>query len=52
MSEQTTRPKVPEGRTEYYVTRQKKPTKKGYVGYDIIWEPMQKVSEYKTPKRP
>ena len=53
MSDQPkSRPKVPEGRTRYLTTRQKEPTDKGYVGYDTIWEPMQKVAEYSTPKKP
>ena len=47
-----TRPKVPDGKARYYVTKQKAPTETGYVGYDIIWEPMQKEQEYQTPKRP
>ena len=47
-----TRPKVPEGRTSYLVTRQKEPNEKGYVGYDTIWESFQKEAEYQTPKRP
>ena len=46
------RPKVPEGKTRFVTTKQKKPTKQGFVGYDTIWEPMQKVAEYKTPKKP
>ena len=46
MSEQPkTRPQVPEGRTRFLITRQKAPTDKGYVGYDTIWEPWQKVAE-------
>ena len=53
MSEQPkTRPQVPEGRTRFLITRQKAPTDKGYVGYDTIWEPWQKVAEYTTPKKP
>jgi hypothetical protein len=53
MSEQAqTRPKVPEGKSKYLTTRQMKPNKKGYVGYDTIWEPMQKEIDYVTPKRP
>lgn len=47
-----TRPKVPEGQTRYVKTRQKEPNEKGYVGYETIWEPMQKEVEYVTPKRP
>lgn len=48
----STRPKVPEGKTAMLTTRQKEPNEKGYVGYDTIWEPMQKEVEYKTPKKP
>ena len=47
-----TRPKVPEGHSEYLLTRQKEPNEKGYVGYDTIWESFQKEVEYTTPKRP
>ncbi|VAW02420.1 hypothetical protein MNBD_ALPHA08-2444 [hydrothermal vent metagenome] len=46
------RPKVPEGKSRQLTTRQMKPTKQGFVGYETIWEPMQKVAKYKTPKRP
>ena len=53
MSGQTaTRPKVPEGKTALLTTRQKKATKKGYVGYDTIWEPFHTEVEYTTPKAP
>lgn len=53
MSEQpNTRPKVPEGKTRYLITRQKEPNEKGYVGFDTIWESFQKEVEYTTPKRP
>ncbi|MGD2082128.1 MAG: hypothetical protein PVF91_04130 [Chromatiales bacterium] len=47
-----TRPKVPEGKTRYLITRQKKPNEKGFVGYDTIWESFQKEKPYSTPKRP
>lgn len=47
-----TRPKVPEGKTAFYNTRQKEPNEKGFVGYDVIWVPLQKEVEYQTPKRP
>jgi hypothetical protein len=43
---------VPEGKSRYFRTRQKKPTDKGFVGYETIWEPFQKEAEYQTPKRP
>ncbi len=53
MSEQaTTRPKVPEGKTRYLITRQKEPNEMGYVGYDTIWESFQKVRDYQIPKKP
>ncbi len=47
-----TRPKVPEGKSRFLLTRQKAPTETGYVGYDTIWDSFQKVAEYTTPKRP
>jgi len=47
-----TRPKVPEGKTRFLITRQKEPNEKGFVGYETIWEPFQKVVEYTTPKKP
>ena len=52
MSEQKPVTKVPEGKTRFYTTRQKAPTEKGYVGYDTIWEPFDKVVQYVTPKKP
>lgn len=53
MSEQKkTRPKVPDGHSQFIVTRQKAPNDKGFVGYDVIWENFQKEVEYQTPKRP
>lgn len=53
MSEPTkTRPKVPEGKVRFFVTRQKPPTEKGYVGYETIWEPFQKEVKYTIPKKP
>jgi hypothetical protein len=53
MSDQKqTKPSVPEGRADYYTTRQKAPTDKGFVGYETIWEPWQKEAKYSTPKRP
>ena len=41
-----------EGKTRYITTRQLKPTKAGFVGYETIWEPFQKEVKYQTPKRP
>jgi len=47
-----TRPKVPDGKSRYLVTRQKEANEKGYVGYDTIWDSFQKEVKYETPKRP
>ena len=47
-----TRPKVPEGKARYFITRQKEPNEKGFVGYETIWESFQKEKPYSTPKRP
>jgi len=53
MSEQKKeRPKVPDGKARFVVTRQMKANEKGFVGYETIWEPFQKVAEYETPKTP
>ncbi len=52
MSEQKPRPKVPDGKTPYYTTRQKEPTEKGFIGYETIWVPFQKEVPYETPKKP
>jgi len=53
MSEQSkTRPKIPDGKTLYLITRQNEANEKGYVGYETIWEPFQKEVKYTTPKRP
>ncbi|QTR49172.1 hypothetical protein [Candidatus Thiothrix anitrata] len=46
------RPKVPEGRSRYLLTRQKAPTETGYVGYETIWEAFHKEVPYTTPKKP
>ncbi len=51
-AEKKTRPKVPDGKSRYVVTRQKEANEKGFVGYETIWEPFQKEVEYVTPKRP
>jgi len=45
-------PKVPDGHTPFYTTRQLPATAKGFVGYETIWKPMQKEAEYQTPKKP
>ncbi len=52
MSDQKPKPKVPDGVTPYYTTRQKKPNKKGFVGYEMVWKSFQKEVPYETPKRP
>lgn len=44
--------KVPDGVTPYMTTRQMAPNEKGFVGFETIWKPFQKVAEYKTPKKP
>lgn len=46
------RPKVPEGKSRFLVTRQRAANEKGFVGYDTIWEPFQKEVKYVTPKHP
>ena len=48
----SSRPKVPEGKARFVLTRQKKANEKGFVGYETIWDFFQKVAEYTTPKRP
>ena len=52
MSEKKNKPDVPEGKSRYFKTRQKKPTEKGFVGFETIWEPFHKEVEYETPKKP
>ena len=52
MSEQKPPAKVPDGLTRFYTARQMAPNKKGFVGYETIWKPLQKEAEYKTPKKP
>jgi len=44
--------KIPEGKSRFLTTRQMEPNEKGYVGYETIWEPVQKEAEYQTPKKP
>ena len=36
----------------FCTTRQKPPNEKGFVGYETVWKPFQKETEYKTPKKP
>ena len=53
MSEQKkTRPKVPEGHSDFLTTRQMQANEKGFVGYETIWESFQKEAQYSTPKQP
>jgi len=47
-----TNPKVPDGHASYVTTKQMKPNKKGFVGYETNWDSWQKEVEYTTPKRP
>ena len=51
-AEKKERPKVPEGKARYVVTRQMKANEKGFVGYETEWEPFHKEAEYQTPKQP
>ena len=46
------RPKVPEGESRFVKTRQMEANEKGFVGYETIWEPLQKEKKYETPKKP
>ena len=43
---------VPEGKTDYYVTRQMTPDEKGHVGYQTEWVEWQTEVPYETPKKP
>lgn len=48
-----TRPKVPEGKTEYVTTTQKEITPgQFHVGYETTWKSFQKEVPYSTPKKP
>ena len=47
-----TRPKVPEGKARFVLTRQMEANEKGFVGYETIWESFQKEVPYSTPKAP
>lgn len=48
-----TRPKVPEGKARFVTTTQKEIVEgKFFVGYETTWEPVHKVAEYTTPKKP
>ena len=53
MSEQkSSRPKVPDGKSRFLLTRQKEANQKGFVRYETIWDSFQKEKPYETPKRP
>ncbi|MCB1520041.1 MAG: hypothetical protein KDJ37_05625 [Hyphomicrobiaceae bacterium] len=52
MAEQKPVAKVPEGNSRFFKTRQMQPSSKGFVGYETVWEPMQKEVPYTVPKRP
>ena len=45
-----TRPQVPEGKSRFVTTRQKKPNEKGFIGYETTWEPRQKEVPYSPPQ--
>jgi len=48
-----TRPKVPEGKTEFVTTTQKAITEGAFfVGYDTTWKSFQKEVPYQKPKTP
>jgi len=51
-SEKKERLPVPEGQTEYTLTRQMNANEKGFIGYETIWESFQEEVEYETPKAP
>jgi len=44
--------KVPDGLARFVTTRQKPANDKGFVGFETVWQPFQKVAEYTTPKKP
>jgi hypothetical protein len=44
--------RVPDGHARFVTTRQMPANEKGFVGYETVWEPFQKETEYKTPKQP
>ena len=52
MSDKKQVTKVPEGQARFFKTRQMEPNEKGFVGFETVWEPLQKEVEYQTPKRP
>ena len=44
--------KVPDGKASYVTTKQKEPSKKGFIGFETHWEPWQKEVDYTRPKKP
>jgi hypothetical protein len=52
MSEEKKAPtQVPDGHARFVTTRQLPPNEVGFVGYETVWEPFQKVAVYQTPKQ-
>ena len=47
-----TETKVPDGKASYVTTKQKEPSKNGFIGFETHWEPWQKEVKYKRPKKP
>ena len=43
---------VPDGKSRFMTTRRKEPSKSGFVGYEVSWEPFHKEVEDTTPKKP
>ena len=47
MSEQkSSRPKVPDGKSRFLLTRQKEANEKGFLGYETVWDSFQKEKKY------
>ena len=43
---------VPDGKASYVTTKQKKPSKNGFVGFETHWEPWQTEIKYTKPEQP
>ncbi len=43
---------TPDGKSRFFTTKQMPANDKGFVGFETVWEPMQKEVEYQTPKKP
>ena len=43
---------VPDGKSRFMKTTRKKPSKTGFIGYEVVWEPFHKEVEYTIPKKP